>query len=95
MVIANPDRTSFNYEGWKIYESDTYDAETNTGTEIVPGKGNSYVDSNGIFHMGNKNTTIVAQWNVISAKYQVNYWFQKANGNPDGKLADNYNKDIA
>lgn len=95
LAIANPDRTSFNYEGWKIYESDTYDAETNTGTEIVPGKGNSYVDSNGIFHMGNKNTTIVAQWNVISAKYQVNYWFQKANGNPDGKLADNYNKDIA
>ena len=95
LAIANPDRTSFNYEGWKIYESDTYDAETNTGTEVVPGKGNSYVDSNGIFHMGNKNTTIVAQWNVISAKYQVNYWFQKANGNPDGKLADNYNKDIA
>lgn len=95
LAIANPDRTSFNYEGWKIYESDTYDAETNTGTEIVPGKGNSYVDSNGIFHMGNKNTTIVAQWNVISAKYQVNYWFQKANGNPDGKLTDNYNKDIA
>ena len=95
LAIANPDRTSFNYEGWKIYESDTYDAETNTGTEIVPGKGNSYVDSNGIFHMGNKNTTIVAQWNVISAKYQVNYWFQKANGNPDDKLADNYNKDIA
>lgn len=95
LAIANPDRTSFNYEGWKIYESDTYDAETNTGTEIVPGKGNSYVDSNGIFHMGNKNTTIVAQWNVISAKYQINYWFQKANGNPDGKLADNYNKDIA
>lgn len=95
LAITNPDRTSFNYEGWKIYESDTYDAETNTGTEIVPGKGNSYVDSNGIFHMGNKNTTIVAQWNVISAKYQVNYWFQKANGNPDGKLADNYNKDIA
>lgn len=95
LAIANPGRTSFNYEGWKIYESDTYDAETNTGTEIVPGKGNSYIDSNGIFHMGNKNTTIVAQWNVISAKYQVNYWFQKANGNPDGKLADNYNKDIA
>lgn len=94
LVIANPGRTSFNYEGWKIYESDTYDAETNAGTEIVPGKGNSYVDSNGIFHMGNKNTTIVAQWNVISAKYQVNYWFQKANGNPDGKLADNYSKDV-
>lgn len=94
LAIANPDRTSFNYEGWKIYESDTYDAGTNTGTEIVPGKGNSYVDSNGIFHMGNKNTTIVAQWNVISAKYQVNYWFQKADGNPDGKLADNYSKDV-
>ena len=94
LVIANPGRTSFNYEGWKIYESDTYDAETNAGTEIVPGKGNSYVDSNGIFHMGNKNTTIVAQWNVISAKYQVNYWFQKANGDPDGKLADNYSKDV-
>ena len=44
--------------------------------------------------MGNKNTTIVAQWNVISAKYQVNYWFQKANGDPDGKLADNYSKDV-
>lgn len=94
LAIANPDRISFNYEGWKMYESDTYDAETNTGTEIVPGKGNSYIDSNGIFHMGNKNTTIVAQWNVISAKYQVNYWFQKANGNPDGKLADNYSKDV-
>lgn len=94
LAIANPDRTSFNYEGWKIYESDTYDAETNAGTEIVPGKGNSYIDSNGIFHMGNKNTTIVAQWNVISAKYQVNYWFQKADGNPDGKLADNYSKDV-
>lgn len=94
LAIANPDRTSFNYEGWKIYESDTYDAGTNTGTEIVPGKENSYVDSNGIFHMGNKNTTIVAQWNVISAKYQVNYWFQKADGNPDGKLADNYSKDV-
>ena len=94
LAIANPGRTSFNYEGWKIYESDTYDAETNAGTEIVPGKGNSYVDSNGIFHMGNKNTTIVAQWNVISAKYQVNYWFQKANGSPDGKLADNYSKDV-
>ena len=94
LAIASPDRTSFNYEGWKIYESDTYDAETNAGTEIVPGKGNSYIDSNGIFHMGNKNTTIVAQWNVISAKYQVNYWFQKADGNPDGKLADNYSKDV-
>ena len=94
LAIANPERTSFNYEGWKMYESGTYNEETNTGTEIVPGKGNSYIDSNGVFHMGNKNTTIVAQWNVISAKYQVNYWFQKADGNPDGKLADNYSKDV-
>ena len=94
LAIANPERTSFNYEGWKMYESGTYNEEKNTGTEIVPGKGNSYIDSNGVFHMGNKNTTIVAQWNVISAKYQVNYWFQKADGNPDGKLADNYSKDV-
>lgn len=94
LAIASPERTSFNYEGWKMYESDTYNEEKNTGTEIVPGKGNSYIDSNGVFHMGNKNTTIVAQWNVISAKYQVNYWFQKADGNPDGKLADNYSKDV-
>lgn len=94
LAIANPERTSFNYEGWKMYESGTYNEETNTGTEIASGKGNSYIDSNGVFHMGNKNTTIVAQWNVISAKYQVNYWFQKADGNPDGKLADNYSKDV-
>lgn len=94
LAIANPERTSFNYEGWKMYESGTYNEEKNTGTEIASGKGNSYIDSNGVFHMGNKNTTIVAQWNVISAKYQVNYWFQKADGNPDGKLADNYSKDV-
>ena len=88
-TVSDPSRGGYNFSSWVIKDADAdestyaYKGIRSSGSGAATIKGN-------VVTMGNRDTYLVAKWNVGTSAYKVNHWLQNIGGNASAHDKNNY-----